>query len=119
MSDISVRAVPKPKRLAVYLDGTWNTVQDNTNIWRLRALTATHGNDGLDQLVFYNSGLGTRYGQKFSGGMFGVGIDEILLDAYEWLVENFNEGDELFILGISPDSVSSSIRADNPSVEVP
>ncbi len=73
MSDTAVRAVPKPKRLAVYLDGTRHTVPANPHLWRLRALTAAHGNDGLEQLVFYNSGLGTRYGQKFSGGMFGVG----------------------------------------------
>jgi uncharacterized protein (DUF2235 family) len=92
---------PAKKRLTVYLDGTWNTIHDNTNVWRLRALTAPRGKDGLAQVVFYNSGLGTRDGQKFSGGMFGVGIDDILLDAYEWLVENFNEGDELFILGFS------------------
>ena len=101
MDEVKIATQPKSKRVAVYLDGTWNTVHDNTNIWRLRALTALEGKDGLEQLVFYNAGLGTRSGQKFSGGMFGVGIDDILLDAYEWLVENFNEGDQLFIFGFS------------------
>jgi uncharacterized protein (DUF2235 family) len=101
MNDVKVESTQAAKRVVVYLDGTWNTIHDNTNIWRLRALTASRGNDGMEQVVFYNAGLGTRFGQKFSGGMFGVGIDDILLDAYEWLVETFSEGDELFIFGFS------------------
>lgn len=101
MSEIKVADAPTRKRIAVYLDGTWNTIHDNTNVWRLRALTAPVAKDGLHQCVFYNAGLGTRTGQKLSGGMFGVGIDDILLDAYEWLMENFNDGDELFIFGFS------------------
>ena len=24
------------KRVALFLDGTWNTVNDNTNVWRLK-----------------------------------------------------------------------------------
>lgn len=88
---------PAQKRMAVYLDGTWNTIHDNTNVWRLRALTARHGTDGLEQLV--RTGHAGR--PEFSAGMFGVGIDDILLDAYEWLIENYNDSDELFIVGFS------------------
>ena len=36
-----LQPVPANKRLAVFLDGTWNTVNDNTNVWRLRALCAS------------------------------------------------------------------------------
>ena len=28
------------KRLAIFLDGTWNTLNNNTNVWRLKSLTA-------------------------------------------------------------------------------
>src|SRR5437016_10462015 len=34
------------KRVAVLLDGTWNTVNDNTNVWRLKSLLASQGRDG-------------------------------------------------------------------------
>ncbi|MGM4886651.1 DUF2235 domain-containing protein [Tardiphaga sp. 20_F10_N6_6] len=105
MEDMNARQ--KAKRIAVFLDGTWNTVHDNTNVWRLRALTAPIGSDGVEQKIFYNSGLGTRTGQKISGGMFGIGIDDILLDAYEWLVENYNNGDQLFIFGFSRGSFTA------------
>ena len=33
------------KRLALFLDGTWNQVSDNTNVWRLRSLFAPVGTD--------------------------------------------------------------------------
>jgi hypothetical protein len=28
------------KRLAIFLDGTWNTLNNNTNVWRLKSLAA-------------------------------------------------------------------------------
>jgi uncharacterized protein (DUF2235 family) len=31
-------AEQKQKRLALFLDGTWNSVDSNTNVWRMRAL---------------------------------------------------------------------------------
>jgi hypothetical protein len=40
----TVAEKPQKKRLAVFLDGTWNAVGDNTNVWRLngeRASTRT------------------------------------------------------------------------------
>jgi hypothetical protein len=43
-------AAPAKKRVAVFLDGTWNAVNDNTNVWRLKSLLASAGRDGLQQL---------------------------------------------------------------------
>jgi len=34
------------ERLALFLDGTWNSVDSNTNVWRMRALCAAKGTDG-------------------------------------------------------------------------
>lgn len=89
------------KRLALFLDGTWNTVQDNTNIWRLRSLIAPKSLDGLEQRSFYSTGLGTKFGEKYRGGIFGRGIDTAITSAYEWLVDNYQSGDEIFIFGFS------------------
>lgn len=87
-----------PKRLALFLDGTWNTVNDNTNVWRLKSISV---DDGDTQLAYYDQGLGTAFGQKFTGGVWGVGIDDNVIDAYKWLVEHYDQGDELFIFGFS------------------
>jgi uncharacterized protein (DUF2235 family) len=45
------------KRLAVFLDGTWNAVDDNTNVWRMKALCAPTSADGKAQLVYYEIGV--------------------------------------------------------------
>ena len=100
---LSRSAIPKTekKRLALFLDGTWNVVSDNTNVWRLRALFAPRSSDGCEQRAYYSTGLGTKFGEKIRGGMFGRGIDTAITSAYEWLMENYEPDDEIFIFGFS------------------
>jgi uncharacterized protein (DUF2235 family) len=85
------------KRIALFLDGTWNTITSNTNVWRLKSLCENNSS----QLVYYNAGVGTQYGDKLRGGMFGFGLDQEVIDAYEWLIQNYGIGDELYIFGFS------------------
>jgi uncharacterized protein (DUF2235 family) len=92
---------PARKRLALFLDGTWNVVADNTNVWRMKSLCAPQGTDGLRQLVYYNAGVGTQFGSRVRGGMFGYGLDQVVIESYEWLIEQYEEGDEIFIFGFS------------------
>ena len=99
-------AKPK-KRLALFLDGTWNVVSDNTNVWRLRSLFSPTGADGLEQRAYYSTGLGTKFGERIRGGMFGRGIDTAITSAYEWLVDNFEPDDEIFIFGFSRGAYSA------------
>jgi uncharacterized protein (DUF2235 family) len=89
--------VAEIKRIAVFLDGTWNNVDDNTNVWRLKSLC----DKSAEQLVYYSAGVGTQSGQKLTGGMFGLGINEEVTAAYEWLIENYVDGAQLFIFGFS------------------
>lgn len=84
------------KRLAIFLDGTWNDVSSNTNVWRMRALCAAKSKDSKPQLVYYDVGV-----NGFLGGVFGQGLDQNIRLAYEWLIENYNDGDEIFIFGFS------------------
>ncbi len=92
---------PEPKRIALFLDGTWNVVDDNTNVWRMKSLCAPIGSDGRKQAVYYNVGVGTSFGEKLKGGMFGYGLDENVIHAYEWLIDTYNPEDEIFIFGFS------------------
>ena len=92
-------AITKPaqtKRLAVFLDGTWNVVGDDTNVWRLRSLCAPASVDGTPQLAYYEKGVSGLF-----GGLFGDGVDTIITDAYQWLVDTYDPGDEIFIFGFS------------------
>jgi uncharacterized protein (DUF2235 family) len=92
---------PGGKRIAMFLDGTWNTVSDNTNIWRMRALCAHTSRDGATQMIYYDQGVGTRFGEYFRGGIFGYGLDQNLQAAYRWLIETFTPGDDIFVFGFS------------------
>jgi uncharacterized protein (DUF2235 family) len=85
------------KRIAVFLDGTWNNVDANTNVWRLKSLC----DKSPEQLIYYSAGVGTQSGEKLSGGMFGIGINDEVTNAYEWLIENYVDGAQLFIFGFS------------------
>ncbi|WLA46826.1 DUF2235 domain-containing protein [Bradyrhizobium elkanii] len=78
------------KRLAIFLDGTFNTLNNNTNVWRLRSLTS----ETADQRVYYSQGVGTIRGEVFRDGVAGYGIDNEIIEAYTWLIQNFDDGDE-------------------------
>lgn len=86
------------KRIAIFLDGTWATLEDNTNVWRLKCLCDPRARD---QLVYYSKGIGTQSGDAVRGGVEGYGIDQEIIHAYAWLTECFEPGDELFIFGFS------------------
>jgi uncharacterized protein (DUF2235 family) len=92
----AIAARPPKKRLALFLDGTWNAVGDNTNVWRLKSLCSERSIDGAVQLSYYEIGV-----NGFLGGMFGKGLDRNITDAYGWLIDHFNPGDEIFIFGFS------------------
>src|SRR4051812_43293723 len=91
-----IAAAPAKKRLAIFLDGTWNAVGDNTNVWRLKSLCAPRPSDGVVQLVYYDIGV-----NGFIGGAFGKGLNENVTEAYEWLIDTYSPGDEIFIFGFS------------------
>lgn len=86
-----------PRRVALFLDGTWNVISNNTNVWRLKSLCE----QSPDQKVYYSVGVGTARGEKVTGGMFGIGINEEVIAAYEWLMENYEAKDRIFIFGFS------------------
>lgn len=85
------------KRVALFLDGTWNTVTDNTNVWRMKSLCKVDS----EQVCYYSAGVGTANGERFRGGMFGYGLDNEVIEAYQWLSEVHEEGDRIFIFGFS------------------
>jgi uncharacterized protein (DUF2235 family) len=51
--------------------------------------------------MFYDRGVGTGRFDHLRGGAFGWGIKKKILDAYSFLMINYEPGDELFFLGFS------------------
>lgn len=65
-------------------------------------LCAPIGNDGVAQVSRYDIGVnGVR------GGMFGKGVGDNIIKTYEWLVGQYNPGDQLFIFGFSRGAFNS------------
>jgi uncharacterized protein (DUF2235 family) len=85
------------RQLALFLDGTWNTTDDNTNIWRLRSICESCP----EQSVYYDTGVGTASGERLRGGLFGYGLGEEVVQAYRWIMESYRPGDRIFIFGFS------------------
>jgi uncharacterized protein (DUF2235 family) len=96
MAEPIIAKQPLKKRLAIFLDGTFNAVDDNTNVWRLKSVCAPKGKDDADQFVYYAKGV-----NGFWGGVFGKGLNDVITGAYEWLIDQYAPGDEVFIFGFS------------------
>ncbi|WP_336026745.1 DUF2235 domain-containing protein [Geodermatophilus sp. FMUSA9-8] len=97
-----------PKRLVLCCDGTWNTAGQErdgrpcpTNVAKVALGVDRRGEDGVEQRVYYQQGVGTRPGERLRGGAFGVGLSRNVQDAYRFVVEHYDPGDELFLFGFS------------------
>jgi uncharacterized protein (DUF2235 family) len=98
------------KNLVLCCDGTANEfAQDRTNVVKLFS-TLIH--DPVRQVAFYHPGLGTmeparelsplrRKIAKILGQAVGYGLEDDIRDAYVFLMDQFEEGDRLFLFGFS------------------
>ena len=75
------------KRLIVCCDGTWQTLETDypTNVVKIAQAIKPVANDGTLQILFYDAGIGTEKWQRILGGAFGRGIDDKILNAYQFL----------------------------------
>ena len=66
------------KRLIVCYDGTWNTLtnpDEATNVVRVGQSVKLIASDGVPQITYYNSGVGSGGPvDQFLGGVFGAGL---------------------------------------------
>ncbi|MFJ5775341.1 DUF2235 domain-containing protein [Streptomyces sp. NPDC093094] len=91
------------KRLVICCDGTWNFADQpsKSNVAKVALSVLPGSADGKEQRVYYHSGVGTRRWERLRGGAFGVGLSRNVIDAYRFLVETYEPGDELFLFGFS------------------
>lgn len=102
------RVVAGHRRLVIGLDGTWNTPdqQDRdrqcpSNVVKLLRSIQSH-DDGVAQLKYYDAGVGTDgFVDKLWGGVAGRGLFGNMRQAYVWLLENYRQGDQLYLFGFS------------------
>jgi uncharacterized protein (DUF2235 family) len=95
------------KRLVVCCDGTWNK-PDNENVTNVEKIARTVQSDpsatgDVYQLVYYISGVGAGSYEAdcLLGGAFGFGLFHNVIACYRFLAQNYEPGDEIFIIGFS------------------
>lgn len=90
------------KRIVIFSDGTWNSPEQSepTNVLMLARGIQPLAADGVEQVTFYDWGVGTDR-KKMMGGVSGEGIDKNIQDCYRFLVHNYNLGDQIFLFGFS------------------
>jgi uncharacterized protein (DUF2235 family) len=114
-SAIAQESAPtKSRNLVVFLDGSGNklnakcswppTAVCETNIARLYRKASKA--KVAEQLVHYESGVGTEEGDSFETG---TGTKSTAYDAYMWLVENYKEGDRILLFGFSRGALSARV----------
>lgn len=102
------------RNIAVFCDGTWNNrdrTEHDTSVARLEEVVAgaQHEAGRVEQRTWYEEGVGATDGltgvaawlDKFRGGALGRGLTQNIRDCYQFLVDNYQPGDRLFIFGFS------------------
>jgi uncharacterized protein (DUF2235 family) len=87
------------KQLIICSDGTWQKIASPypTNVFKI-----TQALCDPNQLVFYGEGIGTgNWIDRVAGGLFRLGIDKNIQDAYRFLCLNYAPGDRNFLFGFS------------------
>ncbi|KAI0042236.1 WD40 repeat-like protein [Auriscalpium vulgare] len=99
------------RNLVVCIDGTANQFSEkNTNVVELYSRL----DKDAEQLTYYDSGIGTyvrdskwspSYWKQVASNTIDMAIawnfKRIVLSAYQWLSENYQEGDKIFLFGFS------------------
>jgi len=104
----------KMRRLIICNDGTWNSPDDEdrgkikpTNITKISRAIKPIDKKDVSQIVFYDEGVGTGFGEKVLGGITGFGLSKNIMDSYRFLSHNYQEGDEICIYGFSRGAFTS------------
>ncbi|KAJ3555864.1 hypothetical protein NM688_g2345 [Phlebia brevispora] len=102
-----------PRNLVVCIDGTSNKFSKDMNVTNVIKLYNLIEKDE-QQLTFYNSGIGTyarpsRWSPRHFLNVCSHLVDQaiawkfekIILDAYRWLSDHYEDGDRIYLLGFS------------------
>ncbi|KAJ9654459.1 hypothetical protein H2201_008997 [Coniosporium apollinis] len=59
------------------------------------------GQEEVEQIVYYQPGVGTGAGDTWRGGIYGLGVSANIRAAYGFLAHNYDPGDKIFFFGFS------------------
>lgn len=98
------------KHLTIFCDGTWNSPDETekgvpcpTNVVKFANAIKPETSAGVRQCLYYDKGIGTEGGklhQVFDGAT-GTGISENIKQAFRFIINNYESGDQLYFFGFS------------------
>ncbi|WP_191603278.1 DUF2235 domain-containing protein [Marinomonas algicola] len=94
------------KRIVICADGTWNKPEVDpakdfpTNVLKFARSIQPVTDNGIQQQVFYDWGVGSYY-HSTVGGVAGLGVHKNIMDGYRYIIQNYSEGDEIYLFGFS------------------
>lgn len=101
------------KNIVVCCDGTGNEISENiSNVLKLYRVLRKTGKTEPQQVAFYDPGVGTLARPNpwtklkqdtvtVLGLATGYGLDDNVLKAYTFLIDHYEEGDDIFLFGFS------------------
>lgn len=95
------------RQIAIFIDGTQNDQDSETNVSRLYHIVKNQQKNNLH--IFYNEGVGTN--NRFVGAITGLGIDKDVSEAYAFLAELYSPNSKVFIFGFSRGAYTSRVLA--------
>ncbi|GAB1321041.1 hypothetical protein MFIFM68171_11251 [Madurella fahalii] len=107
-----------PKRLIVCCDGTWmdslgTKAAPPSNVTRISRVLCRTCSDGTHQVINYFPGVGTANAiDRFTGGAFGMGLDQDIREAYNFVCANYVDGDSIILVGFSRGAFTARSVAD-------
>lgn len=117
MEDQRSRGAFINKKIIVCCDGTWQdadsgytkptltrpfgVLQIPSNVVRISRAMRREDYLGRPQIIYYQTGVGTAFGDKISGGLLGIGISNNIREAYSFITTNYTPGDQIVLVGFS------------------
>jgi uncharacterized protein (DUF2235 family) len=103
------------KNIVLCFDGTWDVpgksasvAEDaSTNVWQFFERVSKVAAQGKEQIKWYNEGVGTGWLNRVGGGAFGLGLDKHVMDGYRKLIELYEPGDDVYVVGFSRGSYTA------------
>lgn len=89
----------KQKDIFVFLDGTANNPNSETNVWRLYQFLLQ--NNDPQMTATYIEGVGSVEDAPIIDAALGHGMEQRILRGYAFISENYNPGDNIYLFGFS------------------
>jgi uncharacterized protein (DUF2235 family) len=94
------------KKIILSSDGTGSRggTGYDTNVWKLHtAINQRNDHTRYRQIAYYHDGVGTEDLKllKILGGATGWGMRRIIIELYLFLVNNYSDGDQIYLFGFS------------------